>query len=69
MSLFDASLAPRPSLASLLARLFETPFDRRSRALRGEVEALRSLSDQELAQRGLTRETIVLHVFGAPKRC
>ncbi|WP_425098939.1 hypothetical protein [Tropicibacter sp. S64] len=68
MALLDTSLTPRPTLSARLARLFETPFDRRSRALSDEVARLKALSDQELAAHGLSRETILFHVFGARAR-
>ena len=51
------------SLRERVSRLFETPFDRRQRRLAARVDALRSLSDAELAARGLTRDQILFHVF------
>ncbi|MFW2542527.1 hypothetical protein ACN2XU_07785 [Primorskyibacter sp. 2E107] len=65
MALFDTSIAPRPSMLARLARLFDTPFDQRSRDIRARAAALRSLSDKELETRGMTRDTILLHVLGA----
>lgn len=47
-----------------IARLFETPFARRQRALAARVAELRAMSDDELCDRGLTRERILPHVFG-----
>ena len=34
-----------------------------ARAHQGEIAELNALSDEELAERGLTRDTIVRHVF------
>jgi len=50
--------APFAAIWSGMAHLAET-----NSYLR-EVEYLQSLSDAQLAQRGLTREDIVRHVFG-----
>ncbi|WP_136441184.1 hypothetical protein [Pacificoceanicola onchidii] len=63
MALFDTALTPRPSLLSRLSRLLETPFDQRSRAIAERAAYLRSLSDADLAALGLTRDTILPHVF------
>ncbi len=52
-------------LTRRIARLFDTPFERRQRALAARVAELRAMSDGELAQRGLTRDVILPHVFGA----
>lgn len=52
-------------LSRRVARLFETPFARRQRALAARVAELRAMSDSELAARGLTRDAILPHVFGA----
>ncbi|RAK15177.1 hypothetical protein [Salipiger aestuarii] len=51
-------------LSRRVARLFETPFARRQRALAARVAALRAMSDRELSERGLSRDTILPHVFG-----
>jgi uncharacterized protein YjiS (DUF1127 family) len=53
--------AKRPSILSRIADFFNEVGDLRSRADR--VEALMRLSDAQLAEKGLTRETIVTHVF------
>ncbi|WGW03332.1 hypothetical protein [Tropicibacter oceani] len=64
MAFADLSLAPRRvSLFARLARLLDTPFDRRHRRLSARVAELRALSDRQLAEIGLTRDTILLHVF------
>lgn len=54
-------VAPAPSLLSRLGNFFVAYTETRSR--RDEVEALEALSDAELAERGLTRDRIVRHVF------
>ncbi|WP_425071111.1 hypothetical protein [Sagittula sp. S175] len=51
------------SLRQRLARLLETPFDRRYRQRTAAIKALRAKSDADLAAMGLTREDIVSHVF------
>lgn len=48
-------------------RALETPAQRRLRDRVARLEALRSLSDADLAARGLTRDGLVIHVF-AEKR-
>ncbi|MFZ5962923.1 hypothetical protein ACOXXX_08220 [Thalassococcus sp. BH17M4-6] len=73
MAYFDLSdaAARRPGPAAglrFLRRLFDTPFDRRSREIARQLDALRALSDAELAQRGLARDEIALHVFGCRQR-
>ncbi|MBU2960201.1 hypothetical protein KO516_05010 [Citreicella sp. C3M06] len=50
-------------LSRRISRLLETPFSRRQRRLANRVAELRSLSDDELAARGLAREDILRHVF------
>lgn len=45
-----------------LAEAFERYARLRSR--RDQIEALEALSDEDLARIGLTRNTIVMHVFG-----
>ncbi|MDA7425924.1 hypothetical protein [Thalassococcus lentus] len=66
MAFFDPAFTPsRPGLRSRLTALFETPFDRRSRQIAAEVAELRRRSDEELAQMGIRRDQILMHVFGA----
>ncbi|MCR8550725.1 hypothetical protein M4578_23110 [Salipiger sp. P9] len=52
-------------LSRRIARLFETPFARRQRALAARAAELRACSDAELARMGLRRDQILAHVFGA----
>ncbi|MBV7393800.1 hypothetical protein [Mameliella sediminis] len=64
MAYFDSNLiSNRVTLRQRIARLFETPFDRRYQQRTARIEALRALSDGELAARGIAREDILLHVF------
>ncbi|MBY6116496.1 hypothetical protein KUW09_15595 [Mameliella alba] len=64
MAYFDNSfVSNRASLRQRIARVFETPFDRRYRQRTARIEALRSLSDAELTRRGIAREDILFHVF------
>ena len=72
MAFFDTSFAASRTtirqrlsqrLAQRLTRLFETPFDRRYSQRTARVEALRALTDAELAARGIAREDILFHVF------
>lgn len=64
MAYFDNSfVSNRTTLRQRLARAFETPFDRRYRQRTARIDALRALSDAELAQRGIAREDILFHVF------
>ena len=64
MAFYDLSPTPRrASLVARLARLLDTPFDRRQRRLCARAAQLRALSDRQLAEIGLTRDTILLHVF------
>ncbi|MBS0124522.1 hypothetical protein [Thetidibacter halocola] len=64
MAYFDTDLSlTGKGVRDLLARLFETPFDRRQRRLAARVAALRALSDADLAARGLRRDEILFHVF------
>jgi uncharacterized protein YjiS (DUF1127 family) len=64
MAYFDNSfVSNRTTLRQRVARLFETPFDRRYRQRTARVEDLRALSDAELAIRGIAREDILFHVF------
>ncbi|MGR3370814.1 MAG: hypothetical protein ACU0CC_15560 [Sagittula sp.] len=51
------------TLRQRLARMFETPFDRRYRQRTATIAALRAKSDADLAAMGLTRDEIVPHVF------
>lgn len=51
------------TLRQRLARLLETPFDRRYRQRTSRVAALRALSDEALAARGIARDDILFHVF------
>ncbi|SNS04659.1 hypothetical protein [Antarctobacter heliothermus] len=64
MAYFDNSfVSSRATLRQRMARLFETPFDRRYRQRTAQVEALRALSDADLAARGIARDDILFHVF------
>ncbi|WP_121631768.1 hypothetical protein [Tropicibacter alexandrii] len=63
MAYFDNSYETRTTLRDRVARLFETPHDRKVRARAARIEALRALSDAELAARGIARDNIVMHVF------
>lgn len=64
MAYFDTDfVSNRTSLRQRVSRLFDTPFDRRYRQRTAQVEALRALTDAELATRGIAREDILLHVF------
>ncbi|ASP22584.1 hypothetical protein ANTHELSMS3_03974 [Antarctobacter heliothermus] len=64
MAYFDNSFASSSAtLRQRMARLFETPFDRRYRQRTAQVEALRAMSDTDLATRGVAREDILFHVF------
>lgn len=64
MAFFDNSFVNNPAtLRQRLARMMETPFDRRYRQRTARVDALRALSDAELATRGIAREDILFHVF------
>ncbi len=51
-----------------IAAVFDTPFDQRSRRIARRIEALRSLSDEELAARGLSRSQILAHVLRTAAR-
>ncbi|MCC1494575.1 hypothetical protein [Cognatishimia sp. F0-27] len=69
MAFYDPSFAPtRPTLRARIARLFETEFDRKARRLSDEVAALRALSDDALARRGIARDDILFHVFVGARR-
>ena len=69
MAYFEHSLADTgKTLRDRLARLLETPFDRRQRRLAAQVDRLRALTDAELAARGLRRQDILLHVFSTGRR-
>ncbi|GAA4224599.1 uncharacterized protein YjiS (DUF1127 family) [Sagittula marina] len=50
-------------LRDRLARLLETPFDRRYRERADAVASLRSKTDADLAAMGLKRSDILSHVF------
>ncbi len=64
MAFFDNSFtSTKVTLGQRLARMFDTPFDRRYRQRARKVEALRNLSDRELAARGIARDDILFHVF------
>ncbi|SNS04641.1 hypothetical protein [Antarctobacter heliothermus] len=64
MAYFDSSfVSNRTTLRQRVARFLETPFDRRYRQRTARIEALRALSDAELAACGIAREDILLHVF------
>lgn len=60
-----AAFDPPRMLRKRMSRLFETPFDRRSRDLAARVADLRAKSDAELAELGLERRDILHHVFGS----
>ncbi len=49
-----------------IERQLETPAQTRLRARTARIEALRLLSDDQLAARGMTRDTITAHVFAEP---
>ena len=51
------------TLRQRLARLLETPFDRRYRQRMAAIRSLRAKSDADLAALGLTRDDILNHVF------
>ena len=59
----NSFVSHRAALHQRLARLFDTPFDRRYRQRTARIAELRGLSDAELARRGLTRGDILFHVF------
>lgn len=64
MAYFDNSfVSARATLRQRMARLLETPFDRRYRQRTARVEALRAMSDADLAARGIARDDILFHVF------
>lgn len=64
MACIDARFAaPRITFRQRVARLLETPFDRRYRQRTARIAELRALSDTELAARGIAREDILFHVF------
>ncbi|GGF58052.1 hypothetical protein SAMN05216376_104151 [Mameliella alba] len=64
MAYYDSSFdANRTTLRQRIARLFETPFDRRYRKRTARIDELRMLSDAELSRRGIAREDILFHVF------
>ena len=64
MAYFDNSfVSSRANLRQRLARVFETPFDRRYRQRTERVEQLRAMSDAELSARGIARDDILFHVF------
>lgn len=66
MAYFDHGMtSSRETLLTRMRRMFETPFDRRARSLRSEVEALRAASDEDLAAMGIRREDILFHVFSS----
>lgn len=56
-----ADFSNRPSIWARLGEFFIAYADSRSRYHR--IEALEALSDDELAARGLTRDSILRHVF------
>ncbi|MBV2358250.1 hypothetical protein KUH32_00550 [Thalassococcus sp. CAU 1522] len=69
MSYFDHEFSSDDKgLRSVFARFLETPFDIRQRRLAQRIEALRAMDDAELAAYGLTRDTIVAHVFATDRR-
>ncbi|MDU8911962.1 hypothetical protein [Aestuariicoccus sp. MJ-SS9] len=74
MAFFDAPqtvfapLRPFRQIASALGALADTPFARRQRLIAARIAAFRSLSDEELAQMGLTRDAIVPYVFRTTRR-
>ena len=64
MAYFDQDFAnPKRRFRDAIARLFETPFDRRSRFLAARVRLLRAMTDGELAKLGIQRDQILFHVF------
>jgi uncharacterized protein YjiS (DUF1127 family) len=64
----DGFAAGGTGLRQRLARMLETPYDRRYRARTRAIAALRAKSDVDLAAMGLRREDIVSHVFGGRAR-
>lgn len=69
MALMDINFAKtRSPLADFVARVFETPFDRRQKRIAARIKMLRALSDTDLAARGLRRQDIIPHVFASMKR-
>ncbi|SPF78474.1 hypothetical protein [Pseudoprimorskyibacter insulae] len=69
MAYFDQSyLLERRNLRQRFAKLLQTPFDDRQQALANEVVRLRAMSDADLAARGIARENILFHVFGARRQ-
>ncbi len=59
MAYFDNSfLTDRLSLRQRVARLFDTPFDRRARQMSSRIRELRAMSDDELAAQGIARDAI-----------
>ena len=64
MAYFDNSFtSTKATFSQRISRLFDTPFDRRYRKRAARVEALRAMSDAQLAARGIAREDILFHVF------
>lgn len=57
----NIAAAKRPGIAARFGAFIELIAEARSRS--DQVEALMARSDAELAALGLTRDTIVLHVF------
>ena len=51
----------RPSILSRIGAFFIAYAEKQART--EQIAELRALSDEELAQRGLSRDTIVHHVF------
>jgi len=51
----------RPSILSRIGGFFIAYAEKQSRA--DQIAELKALSDEELARRGLTRDSIVHHVF------
>ncbi|ETX14328.1 hypothetical protein OCH239_03270 [Roseivivax halodurans JCM 10272] len=70
MAFFDQSFST-PSArhwSGPFQRLFDTPFDLRSRRIRSRIAELRALSDEELSACGITRAEIVRHVLMTVRR-
>lgn len=69
MAYFDQDFtSSKRRFRDAIGRLFDTPFDSRSRRISARAAELRAMSDAELAALGIPRDQIILHVLGTPKR-
>lgn len=69
MAFFDATpdrlvRTDGTGIKGTLSTMFDTPFDRKTRAVSRRIAQLRALDDDQLAGLGLTRDQIIPHVFG-----